>query len=145
MKIKFLPQNIVCDAKPGQSVLKVAQENQIFIKSVCGGLPSCAECRVHLVEGEYSVLPPSANELALIGSAYFVDGRRLSCQLKCFGDLTVDLTEQVEKQERMKNPNYQSRNSREESIQSNAVMGNIIADSNTNTSGDIKDPVNTKK
>ncbi|MCB0408336.1 MAG: hypothetical protein KDD34_09040, partial [Bdellovibrionales bacterium] len=69
----------------------------IHISSVCNGMPSCAECRVKLVEGENNVLPPSAKELNLIGTGHFIDQRRLSCQLICFGNITVDLTEQVEK------------------------------------------------
>jgi 2Fe-2S ferredoxin len=130
VKVKFIPQNIVCEVKSGQSVLDVATENNIFIKSICRGVPSCAECRVILAEGEYNVLQPSSAELALIGSGYFIDRRRLSCQLKCFGDITVDLTEQVEKEKELKNPKPRSRNSREETIQSNAVMGNMMAPPN---------------
>ncbi len=101
MKVKFVPQNIECEIKPGQSVLHVAQDNNIYIKSVCRGVPSCAECRVRVVEGDYNVLPPTAAELALIGTAYFIDQRRLSCQLKCFGDITVEMSEQIEKQKQM--------------------------------------------
>ena len=33
----------------------------------------------------------------IIGTSYFLDGRRLSCQVRCFGSITVDLTEQVNK------------------------------------------------
>lgn len=102
MKVKFVPQNIELEIKPGQSVLHVAQDNNIYIKSVCRGVPSCAECRVRVVEGDWNALPPNSNETNLIGTAYFIDRRRLSCQLKCFGDITVDLTEQVQKQEEMK-------------------------------------------
>ena len=126
MKVKFVPQNVVCEVKSGQTVLDVALENNIYIKSICRGVPSCAECRVILAEGEYNVLQPSSAELALIGSGYFLDRRRLSCQLKCFGDITVDLSEQVEKENELKNPKPRSRNSREESIQSSAVMGNVM-------------------
>ncbi len=126
MKVKFIPQNVVCEVKSEQSVLDVALENNIYIKSICRGVPSCAECRVILADGEYNVLQPSTAELALIGSGYFLDRRRLSCQLKCFGDITVDLSEQIEKESELKNPKPRSRNSREESIQSNAVMGNMM-------------------
>ncbi len=28
---------------------------------------------------------------------YFLDGRRLSCQLKVYGDISIDVTEQVER------------------------------------------------
>jgi 2Fe-2S ferredoxin len=96
-KIKFLPQNVEVPVDPEKSLLKIAQENGIKIKSICNGTPSCAECRVKIVEGDQSVPPPSKAELNLIGTSYFLDGRRLSCQVRCFGSITVDLTEQVNK------------------------------------------------
>lgn len=98
MKVKFLPQDTEFEVKSGQSVLEVAQENNIYIKSVCGGIPSCAECRVKIVEGNNNVLPPNFKEKSLIGTTYFVDNSRLSCQIKCMGNITVDISEQVEKE-----------------------------------------------
>ncbi|MGE3974851.1 MAG: 2Fe-2S iron-sulfur cluster-binding protein [Bdellovibrionales bacterium] len=123
MKIKFMPQNIVVDADPNKSVLDIASANDVYIKSVCKGVPSCAECRVRVTEGEYNVFPPAAKEINLIGSAYFVDQRRLSCQLRCYGDVTIDLTEQMEKQNTLtKRP----RGSKEEAAATQARTGNII-------------------
>ena len=98
MKVKFLPQDVEYEVKPGQSVLNVAHDNGVHIQSVCKGIPSCAECRVKVVEGVNNILPPMAEELSLIGTAYFVDQRRLSCQMRCFGDVVVDLDEQVAKE-----------------------------------------------
>lgn len=125
MKVKFMPQNIELEIAPNQTIKDLADKNNIFIKSVCNGLPSCAECRVQVVDGEHNVLPPANKELSLIGTGYFIDRRRLSCQLICFGDVTVDLTEQVEKQ---KNANalrpQGSRKAVEE--RSHAVTGNLI-------------------
>lgn len=97
MKVKFLPMNIELPIRQGQSVMNLAHENNIPIKSVCNGMPSCAECRVRVVDGDWNLLPPSTKETSLIGTGYYIDQRRLSCQLQCFGDITVDLTEQVEK------------------------------------------------
>lgn len=99
MKIKFLPQNIEVEGTPDKSLLQIATENHLEIRSICKGVPSCAECRVRITEGDNNVLPPNKAELSLIGTNYFIDGRRLSCQVHCFGDVTVDLTEQVERQE----------------------------------------------
>jgi 2Fe-2S ferredoxin len=96
-KIKFLPQNVEINVDPEKSLLKLAQENGIKIKSICNGTPSCAECRVKIVEGDQNVPAPSKAELNLIGTSYFLDGRRLSCQVRCFGPVTIDLTEQVNK------------------------------------------------
>jgi 2Fe-2S ferredoxin len=98
MKVKFLPMNVEHDINTGESVLELAKRHGVFVKSLCGGMPSCAECRVKIVEGEHNVMPPGFKEKALIGSAYFIDHSRLSCQVKCMGDITVDLTEQIEKQ-----------------------------------------------
>lgn len=103
MKVKFLPSNQVCEVPAGKSILHVAEDNGIYIKSVCRGVPSCAECRVQVVEGESNVFPPNSTELGLIGTGHFIDHRRLSCQLHCMGDITVDLTEQLKKQEQLKN------------------------------------------
>lgn len=97
MKVKFLPQNVELEIKPGQSVMNLAHESGLPIHSSCNGIPSCSECRVRVVEGEWNLNPPSRKELNLIGTGYFIDQRRLACQMLCFGDVTVDLSEQLEK------------------------------------------------
>ena len=98
MKVKFLPQNVEYDIRPGQSVLELAQEKGVHIRTSCNGIPSCAECRIRVTEGDYNVMPPTTKELNLIGTGYFLDQRRLSCQLTCFGDVTIDTTEHVGKE-----------------------------------------------
>lgn len=102
MKIKFLPQNIEVDVDPSKSLMKIATENGLKIKSICGGVATCAECRVRIIEGENSIPEPSKLELNMIGTSYYIDGRRLSCQVHCFGSVTVDLTEQINKVETFK-------------------------------------------
>jgi ferredoxin len=127
MKVKFLPMNVELEVKPYQSVMDLAHKNGIKIKSVCNGMPSCAECRVQLVEGDANVLPPSVKELSLIGTGHFIDQRRLSCQLVCFGDIVVDLHEQIEKAESdtKRKPQGNMRGA-EQSMESKAVTGNLI-------------------
>lgn len=130
MKVKFVPQNIELEIRPGQTVLHLARENDIHIQSVCKGIPSCAECRVRVTEGEYNVVPPSEKELSLVGTAQFVDQSRLACQLRCFGDITVDLTEQIEKAERtVKRPRGRLNrfgDDEDEGQKTRAVMGNLV-------------------
>ena len=127
MKVRFLPQEIELEIEPNQTVMDLAHKNNLFIKSICNGVPNCAECRVKIVEGEHNVLPPSAKELQLIGSGHFIDRRRLSCQLYCFGDITVDVSEQVKKES--EGPPGSRRfqvDLRNEGIVSKAVTGNLI-------------------
>lgn len=102
MKIKFVPQNIEVDVDPSKTLLQLATENGVKIKSICGGVASCSECRVKIVQGENSIPEPNKAELNLIGSSYYIDGRRLSCQVRCFGSVTVDLTEQLNKADTQK-------------------------------------------
>ncbi|MCB0411331.1 MAG: (2Fe-2S)-binding protein, partial [Bdellovibrionales bacterium] len=81
MKVKFMPMDVEAEIQPGESVMHLALRNNIHISSVCNGMPSCAECRVRVTENEHNVMPPSSKELSLIGTGYFLDQRRLSCQL----------------------------------------------------------------
>lgn len=97
MKIKFVPQNITIEGSSDKSLLELAFDNQIPIKSICKGVPSCGECRIKIVDGENNVNPPSRVEQNILGTNYFLDGRRLSCQVRCFGDITVDMQEQLER------------------------------------------------
>ena len=126
MKIKFLPENVEHDIQPDQSVMKLAHEKGIKIKSVCNGMPSCAECRIKVVDGEHNVLPPSAKELSLIGTGHYIDQRRLSCQMICFGDVTVDLTEQLNKVMTDQQRRPQGSLRKDDSEVSHAVSGNLI-------------------
>jgi len=96
-KIKFLPDNTEYDISSEKSVMELAFEKGIHIQSSCKGMATCGECRVIVVEGESQVLPPTSQEISLIGQGHYIDHRRLSCQLYCFGNVTVDVTEQKEK------------------------------------------------
>ena len=127
MKVKFLPQNVEYEIRPGQSVLELAQEKGVHIRSTCNGLPSCAECRIRVTEGDYNVMPPTTKELNLIGTGYFLDQRRLSCQLQCFGDVTIDTSEHVGKEgEGAVTKQFLQRVQKGSAEQTNSVNGVLI-------------------
>lgn len=129
MKIKFVPENKECEVQPGESILQVANRNQVFIKSICKGVPSCAECRVRIVDGESSLIPPFKAELNLIGTGYFVDHRRLACQARCFGDVVVDLTDHVDKVDSQNTKKIRGlKLSKEELSEIKAVHGTMVLD-----------------
>ena len=96
MKVKFIPQNVEVDVDPDKSVLEMARENGLVIQSSCNGMCSCGDCRVFLKDGEFHVPAPSEKELSLIGQGHYMDQRRLSCQLYCFGNVVIDLSGQEE-------------------------------------------------
>ena len=128
MKIKFLPTNQVLEGDPNKTLLQICNENKIEIKSICKGVPSCAECRIRLVEGEHNVMPPSKAELSLIGTNYFIDQRRLSCQIRCFGDITVDLSEQISRAETQtkKVRGFRQANHKSGSVETHAKQGTMV-------------------
>lgn len=143
MKVKFLPSGEEHEIEFNETVLHLAQRVGLHIQSVCKGIPSCAECRVQISEGEHHVLPPSKKELDLIGTAHYVDMSRLACQLRCFGDLVVDLKEQMEKESRAQQK-PKERFSRRDGETSRAVLGgildNVVAD-DVEVSAEVADKV----
>lgn len=124
-----MPQNIECEAEPNETILKIAEKNNVYIKSVCNGLPSCSECRVKIIEGENNIVPPFKAELNLIGTSYFVDQRRLACQSHCFGNVVVDVSEHVEKQEQGNGKKIRGlKLTKEELNEIKAVQGTLVLD-----------------
>ena len=97
MKLKFMPQNIEVDVDSSKNVLEISRELGLSIQSSCNGMCSCGDCRVFVREGDGYMFPPTAKELKLIGQGYYIDQRRLACQLYCFGSVVVDLAEQEER------------------------------------------------
>jgi len=124
VKVKFIPQNIEVDVNPNKSLMHIATENGIHIHSICKGVPSCAECRVKIVDGENNASKPTKAELGLIGTSYYIDGRRLSCQVKCYGPMTVDTQEQLERRD---NPAKKIRGFKsQKQYESKAVLDTMI-------------------
>jgi 2Fe-2S ferredoxin len=95
MKIKVLPQGLEFDANSNQSLLEQCLANGIKIRSVCKGIPSCAECRIQVIDGMSNLLPPTQAELNVLGNNYFIDGRRLSCQCRVFGSVTINVSDHL--------------------------------------------------
>lgn len=133
MKVKFLPMNKEVEITSEQSVLEVALANQIPIRTVCKGVPACSECRVRITEGENYVLPPNKAELNLIGSGYFVDHRRLSCQLRCYGNVTVDVSEQLAKASDTSMRKMRGHTKKGEITESQAIQDNYLLKEKPNT------------
>lgn len=125
MKIKLMPTGQEIENDPNKTLLQVCLDNKIELKSICKGVPSCAECRVKVLSGENNLIPPAKAELSLIGTSYYLDGRRLSCQARAFGDVTIDITDHLNKDD---NSNKKLRGFRSQgpSTESKAVQGTLV-------------------
>ncbi len=125
MKIKVVPNQVEFENDPNKSLLQLCHENGVHINSLCKGQPKCAECRVKIVQGEHNVIPPNAVELAVLGNNYYLDGRRLSCQVRAYGDVTIDVSEQIDREQ---NAHKKVRGFRpkDKTHQSHAVLDTLI-------------------
>ncbi len=77
----------------GPSLLEVFQENQIYIKSSCGGHASCSECIVKVLSGKENLNELTTGEKKLLGNVFHITKERLSCQAKILdGSVKIDLS-----------------------------------------------------
>ena len=93
-----MPQNMEVEVDPEKSVLEISRDLGLKIQSSCNGMCSCGDCRVFVREGGINFFQPTDKELKLIGQGHYIDQRRLACQLYCFGDVVIDLSEQNERE-----------------------------------------------
>lgn len=98
-KIRFIggpdaPKEV--DAKPGQSLLEIAEEHDIKMGSACGGVCACSSCHCWIRSGEDSLDEASDAEEDRLDMAFDVRPQsRLGCQVKVGSeDLEVELTQE---------------------------------------------------
>jgi ferredoxin, 2Fe-2S len=130
MKVKFLPTGKEIEISPEKTLLQAAFENGVQIKSVCKGKLACAECRVTISEGESNCLPPSLAEQSLLGTSWQIESKRFSCQVRCFGPITVDLKEQIQRDETSKK-NIRGFKGSKQAEKSQAVQDTLILNEGT--------------
>jgi uncharacterized 2Fe-2S/4Fe-4S cluster protein (DUF4445 family) len=91
-EVVFQPIGIRCAGETGDSILDVAQMNGVGISSICGGVGTCGDCRVHIRSGD--VTPLNDLELTLLEDRHFARGLRLACQA-CItdadGQIVIDI------------------------------------------------------
>ncbi len=58
--VRFLPDEIVVDAVPGETLLAAARRAGVPLASACGGEAGCTTCRVIVVEGAGGTDPAPA-------------------------------------------------------------------------------------
>lgn len=89
-KVLCLPHQKIFEVNEETPLLKALLEEDIYIKSSCGGHGSCSDCVVKIIEGKECVNRPSFAEKGLLGNVFFITRERLSCQTKITGNVTID-------------------------------------------------------
>jgi len=87
-KILFIPAHKKTVADGRRSILELAQENGIGIRSTCGGKQRCGECRIVIEASRAPVPEPSSYEREVLGRD-IEKGYRLACEVVLCNDATV--------------------------------------------------------
>lgn len=92
-KITLAGSEQTLEAPAGTSLLRALQDAGQPIATSCGGVATCALCRVTVVSGREHLTPLVETELAHLGSIAKIVGLRLACQAKLTGagDVRVDV------------------------------------------------------
>ncbi len=92
-KVVLKPSDKMIEVEEGKNLLECLREQDVYIKSSCGGKGSCGDCVIKIVAGEDYLTPSPFNELKLLGNVFHITKERLACQT-CVtgGDITIDTT-----------------------------------------------------
>lgn len=90
-KLTLKPTGDVLLVEEGKNILEFLRENDIYIKSSCGGHATCTDCIVKIVSGEDNLSPSPFSELKLLGNVFHITKERMACQLSITGDVTLDI------------------------------------------------------
>jgi ferredoxin len=90
-KVTLKPEGSVVQIEEGKNLLLALREQNIYIKSSCGGHATCTDCIVKVVSGEDYITPPPFIELKLLGNVFHITKERLACQTCVTGDVTIDI------------------------------------------------------
>ncbi len=103
-QICFTPSGLKRKGKNGETLLKVAQDAGVALRSLCGGYGQCHQCWVEVSEGNHSkfgveckaenVSGVTTLERQLIADNPIYKGKRLACQTCVKGDLVIDVPEE---------------------------------------------------
>jgi uncharacterized 2Fe-2S/4Fe-4S cluster protein (DUF4445 family) len=86
-KIHFEPLDRCGECPSDRSLLQAAQDLEIDLVSLCGGLGTCHRCKLQVLTGLVS--PPTENEKSTLLPQEIKDGYRLACQTYPLGDCKV--------------------------------------------------------
>jgi 2Fe-2S ferredoxin len=91
-KVTLYPENNTLEVSPEKDLLTALREQNIYVKSSCGGHATCRDCMIKVVGGEDKLSPPTFGEIKLLGNVFHITKERLACQTKISGDVVIDLT-----------------------------------------------------
>jgi ferredoxin len=104
-KVTLWPNGEAFTIDSETTLLKALKDNNHYVKSSCGGVASCADCIIKVHTGEGNLTPPTFGELKLLGNVFHITKERMSCQARCTGDVTIDISKHNQMTDQMKTAN----------------------------------------
>jgi len=103
-QVCFTPSGRQFKGEFGDTLLQVAQDAGVAIRSLCGGYGQCHQCWIEVSEGEHSKFgvkcdPENVSAVTRLEKQLITDnptykGKRLACQSCIQGDLVIDVPEE---------------------------------------------------
>ena len=103
-QVCFTPSGRQFKGEFGDTLLQVAQDAGVAIRSLCGGYGQCHQCWIEVSEGEHSKFgvnckPENLTGVTKLEKQLIIDnptykGKRLACQSCIQGDLVIDVPEE---------------------------------------------------
>ena len=103
-QVCFTPSGRQFKGEFGETLLQVAQDAGVAIRSLCGGYGQCHQCWIEVSEGEHSKFgvnckPENVTGVTKLEKQLIIDnptykGKRLACQSCIQGDLVIDVPEE---------------------------------------------------
>lgn len=78
--------------KPGNTLLTVLSNENIFLPSACGGGGTCAMCKCQVLSGGGDILPTELNHISRKDAK---DNWRLACQVKVKNDMEIRVADEI--------------------------------------------------
>ena len=73
------------------NVLEALDQKGIKIKTTCGGVGSCGDCKIIIENGDKNLSPMTLKEKQLLGNVFFLTKERLACQCIASHDVTFEI------------------------------------------------------
>ena len=80
------------ESRVGDKLLRALAEADIHLPSACGGVGTCGQCRVEILQGGGTILPTEAAQITKREAA---QGVRLACQIALKEDMTVRVPDEA--------------------------------------------------
>ncbi len=92
-KVKIWPEGLEIEIDTDTNLLQALRDQNLYVRSSCGGTGSCSDCVIKIKGGEDELTPPPFNEIQLLGNVFHITKERLACQTKICGEgVEIDIS-----------------------------------------------------